>query len=242
MLLSAINRIVELATQSQLVKVSGKAFSTGKLNELPSPEAEAAVLDITTLAGMCEYIKSHFDPTEYSGSHLGIIVTGPSRVSLISSLFGTFRQREYLMVATPYVSDGFRFGEYLEFDKFITDLQAHFVQDEATAAVLRVVGNISAEQVQTSVDDGVSQMVAARSGVTRVSQVPVPNPVELRPFRTFQEIEQPASKFVLRLQRREENLPKAALFEVTDNQWKVVAIKSIGTYLREQDLGVPIFA
>jgi hypothetical protein len=105
-----------------------------------------------------------------------------------------------------------------------------------------VVGSIQTESVQTSTDDGVSQTVTARSGIAKLVSMEVPNPVVLRPFRTFPEIEQPASNFVLRMERRDGKLPRVALFETSDNQWKVEAVKKIGTYLRDQNLGIPIFA
>jgi len=58
------------------------------------------------------------------------------------------------------------------------------------------------------------------------------NPIRLRPYRTFREIEQPASLFVLRLQKgRDGELPRAALFEADGGQWKLEACQAIKHWL-----------
>ena len=78
-------------------------------------------------------------------------------------------------------------------------------------------------------DDGMTQQVTARSGISLVQQVPVPNPVELVPFRTFTEIEQPASPFVFRM-RRDGDAIMAALFAADADMWKREAILNIRDY------------
>ena len=56
---------------------------------------------------------------------------------------------------------------------------------------MQVVGNLKEDAVRTMTDDGVSQVTAVRTGVATVADVKVPNPVSLRPFRTFIEVDQP---------------------------------------------------
>jgi hypothetical protein len=241
MIAEAINKIQELTRAGIVVgeKSARKAvMPSGVLVDLPSPKATTAAMSLTTLAALSEYVKSDFD----SVKDAGLFVLSEAQVCLESKIFGDFRQRECFAMALPFLSKGFRYGEYLEIETFVTDVQSHFVQDAMTAQVLRVVGSIQTESVQTSTDDGVSQTVTARSGIAKLVSMEVPNPVVLRPFRTFPEIEQPASNFVLRMERRDGKLPRVALFETSDNQWKVEAVKKIGTYLRDQNLGIPIFA
>ena len=245
MIADAIEKIQQLSTSGLVVGPPSArqimlrdANGNESLVDIPSPSAIADTIKLTTLVALSEYIKINFD----SAKTLAVFVDGPEMVFLCSPLFGNFRQREIFVRVEPYVSTGFRYGEFMDIETFVTGLQSCFIHDASMAAILAVVGNIQTELVQTSVDDGVSQQVTARSGIAKVAAVPVPNPVVLRPFRTFPEIEQPASNFVLRIGRRDGKLPHVALFETGDNQWKVEAIKRIGLYLREQDLGVPIFA
>jgi len=67
--------------------------------------------------------------------------------------------------------------------------------------------------------------------------------VVLRPYRTFLEIEQPASAFVFRLRRgREGELPTCALFEADGGRWKLEAIERIRDYLKEQLSEIAVIA
>jgi hypothetical protein len=241
MIREAISKIEELTRAGFVVgepSARKAMLPNGALVDLPSPSALAKRVDLTTLAALSEYVKSDFD----SVKDAGLFVLGPDCVGLNSKIFGAFRQRECFAVAAPFLSKGFLYNQYMDIEVFVTDVQSHFVPDAMTAQVLQVVGSIQTESVQTSTDDGVSQTVTARSGIAKLVTVAVPNPVVLRPFRTFPEIEQPASNFVLRMERRDGKLPRVALFETSDNQWKVEAVKKIGTYLRDQNLGIPIFA
>ena len=57
-----------------------------------------------------------------------------------------------------------------------------------------------------------------------------PNPVTLRPYRTFNEVEQPASQFVFRINK----LANLALFEADGGKWKLEAVESIANYLKNE--------
>jgi hypothetical protein len=67
--------------------------------------------------------------------------------------------------------------------------------------------------------------------------------VKLAPYRTFREIAQPASLFVLRLQTsRHGDKPECALFEADGGQWKLEAIQALATYLRTALPGLAVLA
>lgn len=225
-----------------VVQAHGIAYRAGDLVALPSPEAMADPLVFHSLSGLVDYIQE--DPDGNDGQWL--VVDGPASVRLVAGLTVNFRQREVLAKAVAYESAAYPYGQYMDLERFITSLQSHFVQDEQTAAILKLVGNITSEEVATHADDGVTQNVTARAGIARVASLAVPNPVTLRPFRTFPEVEQPASKFVLRLKRGDGGPPTAALFETGDMKWKHEATESIKGKLEELQLGtsdkVKVFA
>ena len=58
----------------------------------------------------------------------------------------------------------------------------------------------------------------------------VPNPVKLRPYRTFAEIEQPESSYVFRIKDSERG-PHFKLVESDGGLWKNVTMKKIKEYL-----------
>jgi hypothetical protein len=71
-----------------------------------------------------------------------------------------------------------------------------------------------------------------------LNEIPIPNPVKLSPFRTFIEVEQPESLFVLRGRKG----PQWALFEADGGLWKIKAIQNIKNWLEKKELNVPIIA
>ena len=100
--------------------------------------------------------------------------------------------------------------------------------------MLSILGNITHEAEIRVEDDGVTQSVTARAGIARVAQVDLPNPVTLQPYRTFVEVEQPESQFVLRIKADPENKLepiKCALFPADGNRWKAVAAQNIKEWL-----------
>ena len=94
-----------------------------------------------------------------------------------------------------------------------------------------MVGNICLDQnsgVEVS-DDGVTQNVEAKTGAVLKTKATIPNPVRLAPFRTFTEVEQPESAFVLRINQN----MQVALFEADGGAWRQEAMKDIQAYLIE---------
>ena len=67
-------------------------------------------------------------------------------------------------------------------------------------------------------------------GVASLAQAKTPNPVTLRPYRTFNEVAQPASQFVFRI-NKSANL---ALFEADGGKWKLEAVERIANYLKNE--------
>lgn len=250
----ALEYVVSLG-EKQIQNAHGRAYARdpdGDLQEVPSPASLPAPLEMSSLRSLVEYVASRFDDDCEDGSRIdskrvAMIVDGPERVRLVGPLFGEFNQREVIAVCEPYLATGFPYGRYLDIEEFITQLQACFVDTPMRGEILKVVGNIIDENVKTVVDDGISQSVTARTGIVKREEVKLPNPVDLRPFRTFPEIVQPQSLFVLRVRKtREGQLPGAGLFETADLNWKHVAAGDIRTELKglleAAGVKVPVFA
>lgn len=112
-------------------------------------------------------------------------------------------------------------------------LQAQFVQTDALVSMLAVVGNMTGENTTTNSDDGITQQVAVKAGIHLQGRKDIQNPINLKPFRTFREVEQPESPFVLRVrQSREGQVPSCALFEADGGAWKLVAMNRVRDHLK----------
>ena len=94
--------------------------------------------------------------------------------------------------------------------------------------VLEFASALKVENGADIVDNGINQTTTVKSGVASLAKATAPNPVTLRPYRTFTEVEQPSSQFVLRINKEAE----LALFEADGGKWKLEAIKNIADYLK----------
>ncbi|MFA5382462.1 MAG: hypothetical protein WC356_04795 [Candidatus Micrarchaeia archaeon] len=191
----------------------------------PSPEP----LYLHTLTGIKDYYGSMGNGgyDDIDGEATSLHVVSHAEVRLIGALYGGFQQRDTFLIAKLPETRGYPFGQWQDPETFIISLQAMFVQDEASAALLRFVTSIKEEDGRTSQDDGISQAVTVKKGVTLVAEEKVPNPVILRPYRTFLEVEQPAISCVLRLRSG----PQLSLHEADGGQWRLEAIQNIKDYL-----------
>lgn len=224
---SDVVQAIQASVSPTEIIIDGLSYVSHKLH-LPPSEPTLDTLGIVTLSGLisCRH--------RLAAEPLFIHVASPTAVALYGPEEGRHKQRDRHALASckDIIGSGFRFGEFMDVEQFIINLQAQFVPTEERAALLAVVGNLASESVRTLEDDGVTQAVETRSGLARRSSTVVPNPISLRPYRTFPEIEQPASDFVFRLkQGKEGQLPQAALFAADGGRWKIEAITLIAEWI-----------
>lgn len=236
MIEAAINRILKLA-RPELVTAANREYATCQLSPVLDPTP--ATLTIHTLTGLAAYLHENRDCLDHN--QLMVHIVGPEKIVVYSTLHGDFQQRSaFIQVQTS--GDTFPFDKFIDQERFIIALQTLFVQGETTAKILKLVGNLTDELVKSFGDDGVSQMVTARTGIAKVENVLVPNPVTLAPYRTFREVAQPKSPFVLRMKQGRE-LPEIALYEADGGKWKLDAIKLVEQWLKvELPAGITILA
>lgn len=233
---SFVKALVEEARAPRVVTVNGDqylampgALAEGwKLERLPLPEHLPPTLKVGTLEGFASYVRNNRDGL--GRANLLAHVVSPSRVDLLGPVTGAFLQRATIAQAdlSLFGTSPFGFGQWHEMEAFVIALQAAFVRTEELAAVLKLVGNVRDESVRQTTDDGVTQSVVAKQGAVLVAEVPVPNPVTLAPYRTFREVLQPESRFVLRLRS---GGPTCALFEADGGAWKLDAVARVKAWL-----------
>lgn len=164
-----------------------------------------------------------------------VCVVSPYRVDAFSKLEGTDKHlRRLVAIAECQPSTaGFRFNAFEEMSPFNIALQTCFVPSEGRIEELRKFSaSVKADAEIRIDDDGFSQQVTAKAGVAAVTGVQVQNPWELAPWRTFAEVEQPLSPFILRFQREDGEPVEAGLFETGNQQWRNVAIARVAAWLR----------
>ncbi|MDU1033146.1 hypothetical protein [Clostridium sp.] len=221
----ALEYLVNLGEEKDpIVMLDQGTFTKASLSRVK--EAKASVLTVSTLTGLVDYIKSDLDKLP---EKLLIQVISPRKVALYSPL-NADREREQYISAEAILPDNVVYDRFIGTEQFNIMLQSAFVDVGTKSALLKYTGLIQDEAVKTTGDDGVSQQVTVKTGVASVGQAIVPNPVELAPYRTFPEVEQPISKFIFRMQEG----PRAALYEADGGAWRNKAILSIKEYLQEE--------
>lgn len=231
---SFVEKILELAPTQEL-EIKGRKYTNKQIMKVTEPEAYA--LKFGTLTGIKDYIELNLDNTSLESVMLH--VEDFQTVSIIGGLFGEFRQREKLVIASSH-DCGFKFGSWYERESFQIGLMASFAPTAMRDNVLKfVTGIVQSAELKTS-DDGISQRVTAKTGIARIAEVDVPNPVTLKPYRTFAEADQPESDFVFRVRNTNNNEIGVALFEADGGRWKLQAAINIKEWLTENIPGVRV--
>jgi hypothetical protein len=215
--------------KERLLNPAGWSDATPKI---PSPTA----LVVSTLTGFVDYCKANVDGLLLH--ELLVQVVDQTRVELRAKLNDEaqeFRRMTLLAATTDLYGKALAsFGQFWDAEVFTIWLQSGFVPTPERDEILTLIASIKESDVRETVDNGVSQEVKTAGGVVLVGRSKVPNPVTLQPFRTFREVEQPASRFILRLKSgKEGEKPSCGLIEADGGSWRLEAIQRIGAYLRD---------
>jgi hypothetical protein len=230
MIREAIDRILALAPVEK-IEFDGREFASKKIE--PIAPSHPAPLKIGTLAGVVDWIKN--EGKEFYGKSgapgVAIHIGGPASVSVISDLDWFWMERHTYLVAAAQAC-AFPFGQYMEIENFIINLQLHFVDTAAKAEILKYVSHISKNEVMTATDDGISQTTVAKNEIGRLEKVSLAPIQKLQPFRTFREVAQPEGEFLLRLKSGGGDLPLVALYSATGVAWELEAVANVHGYLK----------
>lgn len=222
--LQYITKLKEESMEPKVLEIGGDTYCNKDLvryHRFPM----ASMLKVNTLTALVDYIKGK--PEELRDSMI-LHVVSPVHVQLYSGLIDE-RDRENLMNAMAIVNE-FKFDNYYDQERFLIELQANFLETEDLLTIMQVAGNIKSGTTANYSDDGVSQKTTVKMGV-ELNDVIVPNPVKLRPYRTFAEIEQPESSYVFRIKDTDHG-PAFKLVEADGGLWKNGTMKRIQEYLR----------
>ena len=221
---------IQKTTQPLIQQIGGSTFAIngdGNAREILPNICHPDTLPLHSLEALVKMVQ-----TEAVNMDAPLYITIPNHLTV--RCFGQpdadaryFRQVYYEAKATdvPGFQDGFRDQE-----KAIIELRSRFAPGEGVDYLLDLLSRISKDSGVTTNDNGVSQTVEARQGVALKATVQVKPRVPLRPFRTFQEVEQPESEFLLRMDE-EGNI---GLFEADGGMWKLTARQTVKAFLEAQ--------
>lgn len=220
MLRDFVNKLMELAAPTT-IEVDGSVYSNQELVHIQDKKPMPRCIDLTGLDSICKMVRNE---AELVGLQIFIQVKDYKSVTVFTSL-DEDDDRLYLykcVADTPAVTS----DRFMPYEKAVIELRSLYIPNEGTKYLLQLLSSISNESKVTSSDNGVTQQVEARSGIALSSMVKIEPRVTLQPFRTFIEVEQPASEFLLRINERGE----IGFFPADGGVWKLEATRNVAGY------------
>lgn len=219
---TAIEKI-EAMSKPNTIGIGGRMYTDKRIFAVEEPEVDSVAL--STLSGLVDIVKQE---RQKFPEKLVVHVVSPYKVNVYSSIRNSDRSRE-----TPYVCkwDGVDVGldRKMDYESMMIMLKSRFVQTPEMLELVKLLGNITEQNSAQVSDDGFSRKVVVRKGIALKDNKTINPIIKLRPYRTFLEVEQPESEFLLRLSEG----AQVALYEADGGAWKLEARKNIANYLRE---------
>lgn len=197
-------------------------------------------LDFAGIEGLAAYLLAD---SPYETSDLTAIVSSPTTVEVFGPEDPRDLNRTEIASATlDRELKTFPFGQWHEQESFLIGLYSMFTGSDRAEKDLTdlaaFASRVEDEEAVTTDDDGVTQRVTAKAGVSGAKREAAPRVVILQPYRTFREIEQPESMFIFRMRKDKDATVRFALFEADGGSWRLAAMNGIRGYLRERVTGM----
>lgn len=221
-----IEKIEDMTGPKVIVTPQG-AFADKHLYRVENKLADTIVL--SSLSGLAEMIKQ-----EMSKYNLPLFVraTSAERVHVFGAIRDDMQRERPFTAEAKFI--GFDFNEYISIENMIICLKSRFAPTEDRDYLVQLLGNITDQQSVQTKDDGITQSATVKSGIQLIGEQRIKPIVTLKPYRTFLEVEQPESDFLIRLKDG-----RAALFEADGGAWEREAVKNVADKLRELLEDVP---
>lgn len=224
MLKAAIEKIAAMA-ENQIHLINGSYYSDRPVEYVEPVRPRPSRIQVSSLDSIVKLVKA--ETGRINELPLFVEAAGYNQVNVFTTYGEDFRRSDLYQAISD--TSGFSFG-WKDHESAMIAVRSQFEQGPGTEYLLKLLSRITDESKVSSADNGVSQTVEVRKGVSLLANEVIRPRVPLRPFRTFLEVEQPESEFLLRI--REDGA--IGLFEADGGMWKVKAKETIRAYFEEQ--------
>lgn len=218
---TAIEKIEELC-EPHLIERYGYEYSDKELKVVKKPTV--STIRLHTLAGLVDIIRKEY--TNFDGPVI-VNVDCAEYVRVYSAIDEDDRGREIPYDVTAELIE-IPFNRRLDYETMMITLKSKFVETPELLELVKLLGTITEENSATASDDGFSQSVVVRKGIAMKEGKVVKPIVKLKPYRTFSEVDQPESEFLVRLS----DGAQVALYEADGGAWKLQARRNVAEYLK----------
>lgn len=245
-------KALQAGMKPQTIEIEGGMYyvnRNGDLDRIKTDEERLKTVppenvNFNTLGAFADFVNENPDKFD----HGRVVVGSPNAVRWFSDLqVGNDAKIHFVYASAVQDACGYNFGDineehtlrpWYQVEMFVIAMQSQFVQTQQVKDIIQYLSVLHNEKVVEVKDDSFNQKLHIRTGITTKGEVKIVNPVKLAPYRTFIEIDQPESNFVLRF--RENNGIECALFEAGGMKWRLDAMKAIAEYLSEKLMIVPV--
>ena len=213
-------QIQEIDGHTYVIKSDGDYTELQPFIDLPEP------LALTSLDAIVTMVK-----TEAIHFMTPVFVSVPSATTVKAfSMSMEDKREERVLHYTANATDvpGWDAQVKMPFDQAAVALQTRFQDSKDRDYCLQLLSNITTGAKVTYNDTGVATTVVTQKGVSLQQNQTIKPLVRLRPYRTFQEIEQPEGLFLIRIDER-----GITFTEADGGMWKLEARKTICSYLTD---------
>lgn len=221
---------IQKTTQPLVATVAGSTFritSDGDVKEILPTIFHPDTLALNSLDALVKLVR-----TEASEQDTPLYITIPDHMTV--RCFGQpdaagryFRQVYYEAHATDV--PGWEQKVTLGFEEAQIALRTRFQETPDTLYAMKLVSDISLGAKVIYNDNGIATTITTQKGVALQANEQIRPIVKLLPYRTFQEVEQPESIFLIRVSDR-----GISFIEADGGMWKLTAREIIKKFLEEQ--------
>lgn len=223
---TAVKEIAKLA-QTQIVDQDGVKFHVN-VNEAEALKyPTVSTMTLFSLDNVCNFIKQGLDKTK---DHFAVNVVNPTNILVTGEYSKDLKINTFAKASMDEVIQPFSFGKRMRHEEFVISLLTKFERNEDLEGLLKTTSTVRSGSATTSSDDGYSQEVEVKAGVTLVESQKLKNFWVLKTFKTFPEIEQPNISYILRV-HGDERTTEFSLHECDGGKWKIEATAKIREYL-----------
>lgn len=221
---------IQNTTRPQIIEKDGATFVVyaGEApHQLRSDIDHPAPLSLHSLDALVKLVR-----TEALHAERPLYITVPDHLTVCC--FGSpqvdrryFRQSYYEAHATDVPGWGEKVQ--LGFEEAQIAMRTRFQETPDTIYALKLLSDICCGAKVVYNDNGIATTVTTQKGVALQSNEQIRPIITLKPYRTFQEVEQPESIFLIRVNER-----GITFTEADGGMWKLKARQTVKEFLEEQ--------
>lgn len=212
------------------VEANGTVFWADSHDEVKEKFPEFPHMGVNTLCGLADLIKTEMHRNGYADNLPVLVrVESPNCVRVESSVhFFIEDPVRSLLYEAENDNSTFKPGEYNQENMVIT-LRSMCQPTLDREYLLDLISRIDINTGVSIMDTGLTQSVVQKVGAALKDEVPIKPIIRLKPYRTFLEVDQPESEFLLRVTKS----GSIQLREADGGAWKLEARRNIKEYLEE---------